>query len=135
MISVTSKYVLDSHAWIEYFQGTKIGEKVRALIESKNCITPAIVVAELADKYARENYAYFEGDMEFIETNSTIAELNITIAKNAGKLKNAVRLKYKTNFGLADAIILATARAAGATVVTGDSHFKHLKNVEYLGGF
>ncbi|HLC92747.1 MAG TPA: type II toxin-antitoxin system VapC family toxin [archaeon] len=132
MTSGTSRYVLDTHAWIEYFRGTKIGEKIREKIEGKNCITPTIVIAEIADKYSKENYKYFDSDMEFIETNSTVMELNRDVARAAGKLKQAVRKEYKTNFGLADAIVLATARSANAVVVTGDYHFKKLKNVEYI---
>ena len=132
LTSVISKYVLDSHALIEYFKGTKNGETVRQIIEAGNCITPSIVLAELAYKYTKENYAHFENDLAFIETNSRIAELDGEIAKTAGKIKDAVRTKFKTNFGLADAIILATARTMNAKVVTGDYHFKQLKNVEYL---
>ncbi len=133
MTSTISNYVLDTYAWVEYFQGSHIGEKVRKIIETKNCITPTIVVAELADKYGRENYAYFESDMEFIETNSILAELDNRIAKNAGKIKHAVRKQHGTNFGLVDAIIMATALSLEAKVLTGDYHFKQLKNVEYLG--
>ena len=132
MTSTTSKYVLDSHAWIEYFRGTKAGEKVKEKIEGKNCITPTIVIAEIADKDGKENYPYFDSDMEFVETNSQIIGLDANTARNSGKLKNAVRKQYRTNFGLADAIVLATARAANAVVVTGDYHFKKLKNVEFI---
>ncbi len=132
MIFTSSKYVLDSHAWIEYFQGTKTGEKVRQIIEMKNCFTPTIVIAELADKYSRENHGYFERDLDFIETNSAIVELDMKVAQNAGKMKHAVRKKYDNNFGLSNAIVLATAKKLGAIVVTGDTHFKNLKNVEFL---
>lgn len=133
MTSTTSKCVLDSHAWIEYFQGTEAGGKVRHIIETKECFTPTVVMAELADKYSKENRPYFESDADFIAANTAIVELDMETAKNAGKIKQAIRAQYKNNFGLADAIILATARTAGAVVVTGDYHFKRLKNVDYIG--
>ena len=45
------KYVIDSYAWIEYFMGTKAGEKVKAIIEnSDEKITPTICLAEVYAK-------------------------------------------------------------------------------------
>ena len=46
--------VLDTFAWIEYFAGSKQGEKVRPYIERGEALTPSIVVAEFTDKYVRE---------------------------------------------------------------------------------
>ena len=132
MTFMTSKYVLDSHAWIEYFRGTKSGEKVKSFLENHKCFTPMIVLAELSDKYTKEKHDFFEKDLEFIFSNSVILELSKEIAVNAGKIKNIVKQKYKNNFGLADAIILASARKIKAKTVTGDHHFKSLKNIEFL---
>src|SRR5437870_11245321 len=47
--------VLDSFAWIEYFNGTSAGERVQGLMENGLAVTPAIVVAELSEKYRRLN--------------------------------------------------------------------------------
>ena len=129
---MTSKYVLDSYAWVEYFKGTKSGKKVKEILENNNCFTPTIVIAELSDTYSREGYDFWEKDLEFILENSSSLELNIEIALNAGKIKQAVRKKYKNKFGLADAIILSTARTINAMVVTGDQHFKQLNNVVFI---
>ncbi|MBI2598555.1 MAG: type II toxin-antitoxin system VapC family toxin [Candidatus Diapherotrites archaeon] len=129
--SMTFKYVLDSHAWIEYFKGTLSGEKAKYFLETQECITPAIVVAELSYKYSTNNED-FEKQLNFILGKSSIIDLNSELALSAGKIKKFVRKKYKNNFGLADAIILATARKINAKVVTGDHHFKLLKNVEFL---
>jgi predicted nucleic acid-binding protein len=49
------------------------------------------------------------------------------IAISAGHLKN------REVEGIADAIILATARAGGHQVVTGDPHFRDMKDAVYLG--
>jgi predicted nucleic acid-binding protein len=38
------------------------------------------------------------------------------------------RKKLIKGWGMADSIILATARVKGAKIVTGDQHFKDLKN-------
>lgn len=129
---MTSKYVMDSYAWIEYFKGTSKGKKVKEILENQPCFTPTIVIAELSNKYSKENYFFWETDLQFIADNSSIIALDKGTASAAGKLKEAVRKKYKTNFGLADAIILSTARQISAIVVTGDPHFEELNNVEFL---
>ena len=129
---MTSKFVMDSFAWIEYFRGTSKGRKVKELLESQPCFTPTVVIAELSNKYSKENYGFWETDLQFIVENSSTIVLDKEIADMAGKLKEAVRKKYKTNFGLADAIILSTARQINAMVLTGDPHFQELSGIEFL---
>ncbi|MBU2099664.1 type II toxin-antitoxin system VapC family toxin [Candidatus Micrarchaeota archaeon] len=129
---MTSDFLIDSFAWIEYFRGTKEGEKVKRLLENFRCFTPTVVIAELSDKYSRENYSFWSQDLQFISENSVLLNLDMQTASEAGKIKQLVRKKYKNKFGLVDAIILATAKKMNAKVVTGDKHFKPLENVEFL---
>jgi predicted nucleic acid-binding protein len=44
------------------------------------------------------------------------------------------KLKHERDWGLGDALIYATAKREGAEVLTGDRHFKGLKDVIFLGG-
>lgn len=129
---MTSDFLIDSFAWIEYFRGTKEGEKVKRLLENFRCFTHTVVIAELSDKYSRENYSFWSQDLQFISENSVLLNLDMQTASEAGKIKQLVRKKYKNKFGLVDAIILATAKKMNAKVVTGDKHFKPLENVEFL---
>ena len=129
---MTSNYLLDSFAWIEYFRGTEKGRKVKKVLENFNCFTPTVVIAEISDKYSREGYSFWDKDLQFILENSVLLDLDLHIASDAGKMKQLVRKKYKNKFGLADAIILVSARKINAKVVTGDKHFKPLINVEFL---
>ena len=122
------KYVLDSFAWVEYFRGSKKGEVVRGCLEEGNCITPTIVLAELSDVYGREKNRFWERDLEFIISKTTLVDLTQEIASNAGKIKNDIRKEQQPTFGLADAIVLATARKLGAKVLTGDQHFKKISD-------
>ena len=123
--------VIDAYAWIEYFMGSQKGEKTRTYIESGKSATPIIVIAELSDKYKREGWSTWATDLDFILTNSKIAELSIKIASDAGHTKNVMR-KEKSNFGLADAIILETARTLNTKVLTGDPHFHGLEEAIFL---
>lgn len=123
---MSHKYVLDSFAWVEYFRGTKKGETVKECLEEGGCITPTIVLAELSDVYEREENSHWEKDLAFIMSKTTIADLDRETASEAGKIKNEVKRQQEPKFGLADAIVLATARKLAAKVLTGDQHFKKL---------
>ncbi len=117
-------YVIDSFAWIEYFLGTAAGHKALGFIESDKGITPTIVIAELAAKYRRDRLP-IAADLNFIIAKTRIAPLNTEIAERAGSLSSDRKQKVK-RWGLADSIVLATAREYGAKVVTGDEHFRDL---------
>ena len=132
MTSATSRYILDSHAWIEYFKGSDKGEKVKDIIENGGAYTSTVVLTEVSYWYSKQGVK-FQDRINFITTNSVVAHANEQIAVNAGKIKDFVRKKYKNNFGTIDALILATARSIKAEVITGDYHFKPLKNVHYIG--
>ena len=118
-------YVIDSFAWIEYFVGSKAGELAKQYIESGESITPTVVIAELSEKYARLKQD-FAPKLRFIVLKSRTVALDEDTATLAGTIN--VERKIKVNrWGLADSIILATARLQKAHVVTGDQHFSDLK--------
>jgi len=118
-------YVIDSFAWFEYFAGSEAGMKARPYIESGKGITPTIVVAELSEKYRRDNIPFAQ-DLEFILVKTRIIPLDTTIAQKAGSL-SFERKRVVRRWGLADSIVLATARECRAKVVTGDEHFRDLR--------
>ena len=126
-------FVIDSYVWIEYFRGTKRGEIAKNYIEIENSATPTIVIAELSRKLLyevlakRETMEGRENKLNFIKTSTLVIELNEEIAILAGEI-DIERKKLIKGWGMADSIILATARVKGAKIVTGDQHFKDLKN-------
>lgn len=114
--------LLDTYAWIEFFSGTNKGVKVKELVANNQCFTSAISLAELSEWIEKEkldrNFVLF-----VVKDLSTILEINHENLELAGILKVEKR-KTKKNFGLIDAIILATAKQHGLAVVTGDKHFQ-----------
>jgi predicted nucleic acid-binding protein len=84
------------------------------------------VVAEFTDKYVRENMDPTER-LKFIRTKTAIVPLDDEMAEAAGRISAERRRKIK-RWGLVDSCVLATARAKGARVVTGDVHFDDLKD-------
>ena len=124
------KYILDSYAWAEFFDGTKKGEKVKEVIDGGNVASSILVLAELSDKCAREN-RNLEPFVNFIESNSVILPLTKEIVLASGKLKLELR-KYSKNISLADSIHFQTAKIVNAIFVTGDSDFKGVKGIFFL---
>ena len=117
-------YVIDSFAWIEYFVGSKSGELAKKYIESSESITPTIVIAELSQKYTNLKQD-FAPKLRFITLKSRTVVLDEETAALAGMINSERRLRIN-RWGLADSIILATARLQKANVVTGDKHFSDL---------
>ena len=127
------KYVIDSYAWIEYFMGTKAGEKVKPIIEGlEEKITPTICLAEVYAKTAKvENEELAEKQRAFIKERCALAALDETIAVESARIDVTMKKKIK-GWGLADSIVYATGLIKKAEIVTGDEHFKNLKNVIFI---
>ena len=62
---------------------------------------------------------------------STLQIIDGVLAEETGMIHSTIRKRIK-DFGLADAFVLTTAKRLGAKIVTGDPHFKNMKNVVFL---
>ena len=121
------KYVIDAYAWIEYLIGSGIGAKVNEVIDQENVelYTCAVTVAEVISKVAREKQDT-EKAYEILLSNSQILNADEELSKQTGLLHAEMR-KTEKDSGLADAYVLATARKLKSKVLTGDPHFRNLK--------
>jgi predicted nucleic acid-binding protein len=128
------KYVIDSFAWLEYFMGTTAGEKARQIIESSEHekLTPTICLSEIYVKSLKtEELGKAELPKAFIKLRSALVPLGEEIAVESAKIDVEMKKKVK-GWGLADSIVLSTARLKRAKVVTGDEHFKGLEETLYI---
>jgi len=125
-------YVVDTFAWIEYFAGTAIGERVRILVEDpgNRLMTPAPMLAEIRSKFLREGRDP-EAATSAVEVMSEVVPLDRTLARVAAD-EHARHRRSMRDFGMLDAFLLATALSRKATVLTGDPHFRGMKGVEFL---
>ena len=130
-------HVIDSYAWIEYFRASEEGKRAREYIEGEGSATPSIVVAEVSRKLLREVEEGRETPdqrtrhIEFIRATSQILDLTFDTGMVAGE--NAVAMEKRSRrWGLADSIVLMNARAARAKVVTGDEHFRDIKETIFI---
>ncbi|QIW24417.1 type II toxin-antitoxin system VapC family toxin [Sulfolobus sp. S-194] len=130
---------MDSYAWIEFFIGSKKGEKVLEILSSADeVITPALVLAELARKYIREGVDEntLKDRLKFVEENSIIIcidrELSIQGAKAYVELLDKAKREGKNKPGITDSILLALSRKYNAKVITGDEIGEGMKEVIFL---
>ncbi|MBI1970622.1 type II toxin-antitoxin system VapC family toxin [Candidatus Woesearchaeota archaeon] len=120
--------LVDSWAWIEYIQGSESGNIVKRYLESEEeIITCPINISEVYLKLLKDMPADAELVIDKILRYSFVAPFTVEIALAAA------RLKKQKKFGMADAIVLATAQANNAKVLTGDDDFKKEENVIYIG--
>jgi predicted nucleic acid-binding protein len=129
---MSCKFVLDSYAFMEYVNGTSMGQIVREALKGGTCVTPSIVLAELSDKFHRSGRAIeWEPLLKFISTKTRVITLDAKLASKSGSQKAALRQRVK-DIGLADAIVYQTAIDAGGILVSGDEHFETFEDVIYL---
>ena len=118
--------IFDSSAWIEYFAGSKKGKIAKEFLDkNENIFTPSICLMEIKNKYIQERHE-FEDRIDFICNASTIIDINKEIALKGAEIKQ----KYKLY--TVDALIYAAAQLQKAILLTGDHHFKDLKNVKLI---
>ena len=119
--------MLDSSAWIEYFAGTPLGDKVREIVEKEETATCILSVAEISDKFSKEKEK-FNRFLIFIKNTSSIFNITLHSCSEAGKLK-AERRAVKKEFGIVDAIIYLTAKENSCILITKDGDFENMNNV------
>ncbi|MGA2766948.1 MAG: PIN domain-containing protein [Candidatus Bathyarchaeia archaeon] len=124
---MTKRFVVDAYAWVEYLIGSKCGSKVATVFgeENNEAYTCAVTVAEVISKAARDGQDV-EAAYDILLSDSQVVSVNEEISKEAGVLHAEMR-KTEKDFGLADAYVLATARRLKAKVLTGDMHFKSVR--------
>jgi len=128
------RYVIDSFAWLEYFIGSPKGKVAQEIIDSRadEKFTPTICVAEVyAKSLKNEGETMAETRRNFMRDRSAVAPLNEGTAVEAAKI-DVARKKEVGRWGLADSVVLATARELNAKVLTGDAHFEGLQDVVML---
>ena len=122
--------LFDTSAWIEFFIKSEKGEIVKKYLESEECHTCIVTIAEISNWAMRENLNA-NGLVQFIFSATKILNLNSEISILAGKI-NYRRKKFVNKWGMMDSLILATALCYDLRILTKDSYFRDLENVEIL---
>jgi len=118
--------VVDSNGWIEYFTGGPGAAFFARVIEDvDSLIVPAIVVHEVMRKIMRD------AGEPAAQTVLAALRQGQMVAIDEALAVSAARLGLAHQLPLADSIVLATARAASATLWTQDKDFEGLPQVRY----
>lgn len=119
------KYLIDSWAWVEYFNGTSSGLKVNDILKNNEIYTTILNIAEVTS-FAKRRNQNCDAIYSAIVRISKLIDILPETSKEAGILHAEIRLK-KGSFGMIDAFMLAVAKKMNAKIITGDEHFKGLK--------
>lgn len=125
-------YLIDTYGWIEYLNGSKKGEVIRDLINDSGnkIVVMECCIAEMITYSLREGKDY-ERALEIIKNDSIILPITIDTWIKAAKIKHDFG-KKKKHFGLIDAILVAKQTELKCKIVSGDFHFKGIKDVIYI---
>ena len=119
--------VVDSSGWLEYFaEGPNARHFASAVKIPDELVVPTVTLYEVFKVVLREADENAALQAFAAMQKGTVADLTPKLAISASKLSLQHALP------MADAIILATARAHGATLWTQDLHFKDIDGVKYF---
>lgn len=120
--------LVDTSAWIEWLIGSPTGDNLAGhLPDQADWLVPTMVQLELSKWLARE-VGEDKADQVIAFTQvCQIVPLDTEIALAAAEACRDHKL------ATADAIMFATARTRGATLLTCDAHFEGLPGVTLIG--
>ena len=122
--------LIDSYGWIEYFAEGPLADKYSQFVEeasAENTVTPTIVIYEVFRKIKQ-----MKGEERALEAYAQISSTRIVELTEPLSLQ-AADISLKIGLGMADSIIVATAKAYNAEIITSDRHLKEVGNVEFIG--
>jgi PIN domain nuclease of toxin-antitoxin system len=121
-----SKIVVDSSAWIEYFEGTPKGEKVREFLAKSDTfpLITGVIATEVISKFLRSGHSAQE-ITNALGAVAMFVPYGISLAQKTAEVY-AKQRKTKPKFGMADANVLAAAMLNNAKIITCDTDFAGL---------
>lgn len=124
---MSSPLVVDSVGWLAFFRGESLAAQYRPfLLGEAELVCPTIILYEVARRVERDAGRQAAARAAAQLLNTRVVPLDEALALSAA------RVGLTHPLAMADAIIYATARFVGATLVTSDAHFQDLPDVVYL---
>ena len=122
--------LIDSYGWIEYFSEGPLANKYAKHIESatkKQFFTPTIVLYEVYKRIKK-----MKGEQNALIAHAHIIANTTTVPLTKKLSLEAAEISLSEGFGMADAIIKASANLTQSIIVTSDKHFKGIKGVVFI---
>ena len=119
--------VIDTSGWIEYFsEGPNAAHFAEPLAKTDDLIVPTISIYEVF-KWVLQKHDESKATMAVaLMQQGTVVDLSIHLSLEAARMSVSLHLP------MADSIIMATARSAGATLWTQDADFAEIDGVRYI---
>ena len=119
--------VVDSSGWLEYFaDGPQADFFAPAVENASELVVPSVSIYEVFKRVYQQRGEDDALRAVTLMMQGLIVDLDATLALSAAKISMDLKLP------MADSIMLATARAFGATLWTRDADFKGLADVRYV---
>lgn len=122
--------LIDSYGWIEYFAEGPLADEYAEFVETEtpeNTITPTIVIYEVYRKIKSA-----KGEEKALEAYAQISRTRIVELTESLSLE-AADISLRMGMSMADSIIVATAKAYNAEIITSDRHLRGAENVRFIG--
>ncbi len=119
--------IVDSCGWLEWFTDGKLADRYKEYLTDPNeILLPSIILYEVYKVLKRmageEKALLAAGYMQ----SSLVIPLDNTLALAAGDIALQEKL------AMADAIIVATARAHNCMIISSDADLRHQENVDFI---
>lgn len=119
--------VVDSSGWLEYFADSNNADAFAAAIENTDeLVVPSISVFEVFKRILQQQGEDAALQAIAVMVQGNVVDLDASLALSAAKLSLGKKLP------MADSIILATAQAHGAELLTQDTDFEGIDGVQYF---
>ncbi len=113
---------LDTSALVAIFRSRRLANRIERAAGDSQLYISQIQLAEIADWATRSGLPVSER-VEAVEQMTDVSPITREICLEAAAIKSAVRGRGKSDFGIVDGIILATARSLGQSLITLDKDF------------
>ena len=128
MTKASDLFLVDSSGWVEFIGDGPLAEKFAPYFErEEHLLVPAIVLHEVYKKLLSAQVSTAADRFLSVVLRARLVPIDERLALLAARISLDRRL------AMADAMIYATALAAGAHLITSDSHFQGLAEVTVIG--
>jgi len=128
MTKASDLFLVDSSGWVEFIGDGPLAEKFAPYFErEEHLLVPVIVLYEVYKKLLSAQVSTAADRFLSAALRARVVPIDERLALLAARISLDRRL------AMADAMIYATALAAGAHLITSDSHFQGLAEVTVIG--
>jgi len=118
--------VVDSSGWLEFFaDGPNAAFFAPAILKPRDLVVPTVSLSEVFKRVLQQRDESQALQAVALMEQGNVADLDATLSLAAAKLSTDLKLP------MAESIMLATARAFGATLWSQDADFEGMEGVRY----